>query len=93
MDGEALLGPLPTQYERIFQVDRSSGKDYTAHMSHVAVEIQVQDPRLGPLPENRLFRHPQKQKFWPWFYNEKTGEGEEYPDRGDPRLSSKALTE
>jgi len=93
MDGESLLGPLPTCYKSIYQFDSSSGLVGHAFLNHQTDEIQTEDPRLGPLPENWQRQTHKDEKFWTLFYNEKTGDGKESSDAPDPRLTTKALKE
>jgi hypothetical protein len=93
MNGEALLGPLPTHYESIRRVESTRGASFAAFVNHQTGQTQVQDPRLGPLPENWRLRFHKEENFWHWFYNIKTREGQEYPTALDPRLTYQALRE
>jgi len=93
MNGEALLGPLPAHYQQVFQIEPITGKVYTAYVNHQTSEVQVQDPRHGPLPEYWWSRSHAEEDFWPWFVNNKTGEGRENPPLLDPRKTHQALKE
>jgi len=93
MNGEALLGPLPTHYESIHRVESTRGATFAAFVNRQTGQTQVQDPRLGHLPENWRLRFHEEENFWHWFYNSKTREGQEYPTALDPRLTYQALIE
>jgi hypothetical protein len=83
MNGEAFLGPLPSQSERITLDD--SGLETDAYVNHPTEEVHVEDPRLGPLPEGWRFKSHSKEHLFSWIVNDKTGE------EHDPRLTLQAL--
>jgi hypothetical protein len=92
MNGEALLGPLPTHYERVAQVAPDSGLEFAAYVNRRTEEVHVQDPRLSSLPKTWRFKSHDKEHLYSWIVNDETGEG--YGDPGlDPRLTPKALKE
>jgi hypothetical protein len=89
MNGEALLGPLPPNYDRVIQ--RSySGVSYHAYYNHQAKQVHVENPRLGPLPENWRLKNHDQEHLWHWFVNDVTGEGHKNPGP-DPRRTMQAL--
>ncbi len=58
MEGKALLGPLPSQIQRVEYHDVHSGGYWPAFLDHQRGEIQIGNPRLGPLPAGwRLMEH------------------------------------
>lgn len=90
MDGEAILGPLPTDYDRIVQVSPDTGINYSAYIDCRSGTIQVLDPRLGPLPNHWRLKFHEHELLWSWFVNDETGEGREDLSV-DPRLTPDAL--
>jgi hypothetical protein len=88
MEGEALLGPLPDDVELVKDVDASPHVRYSFLDRKTGV-VQLEDPRLGPLPLGwREEEHPLDHIFH-WFVNE-TGEN---AGSRDPRTRSGALKE
>lgn len=49
MEGAALLGALPSNWRRIFRHLPNRG-NYTALMNITTGDVQVEEPRRGPLP-------------------------------------------
>jgi hypothetical protein len=92
MNGEALHGPLPTHFERVVQVAPDSGLEFVAYVNRHTKEVHVQDPRLGPLPENWRLKSHDKDNLFSWIVNDETGEGHDEPGL-DPRLTPEALKE
>lgn len=51
MTGEALLGPLPDRFGMIFCAEEKSRRHVPRFIDRETRTIQVEDPRLGPLPQ------------------------------------------
>jgi hypothetical protein len=89
MDGEALLGPLPHEYEIIGQ--RSlEGFIYAAYCHRPTGAIQVEDPRLGDLPAGWQRISHGMEMYYTLFEHLETGE-RMWSDRRDPRLDIDVL--
>ena len=89
MDTEALLGPLPSNYQ--VQLGQSNSAQYTLRFRDTLTgKIVDEDPRLDKLPEEWEFQKPvhlhanASQFIWK---NRVSGEEQNW----DPRLSSTAL--
>jgi len=63
MDGEALLGPLPSHVERFQRLDDEFGW-WSAFIDRETGEISVHDPRVGPLPEGWGFKKHAEERAW-----------------------------
>jgi hypothetical protein len=50
MDGEALLGPLPDQYQNVRRLDGGDGLYWPEHLDRDNGDFLPEDPRLGELP-------------------------------------------
>jgi hypothetical protein len=89
MHGEALLRPLPDSFEAIWRYDDNMGDPYYrwAYRSRETGLFQVEDPRLGPLPEGWTVKSHEREEFWQMFVNDNSGE----ETRFDPRLTSEEL--
>ena len=88
MEGEALLGALPTDWQRVQRYFPDLGYDYDAFRNVQTGDVQVEDPRLGPLPAGwRIADHREKHAY-NLFSNEELGVTE---TDDDPRLSLEAL--
>lgn len=58
MDGEAFLGPLPRNWKRVMRTDRDSQSLWETSVDRDAGLLQIEDPRLGPLPSGwRIIGH------------------------------------
>ena len=58
MDGEAFLGPLPRNWKRVLRADRGSQYLWDTFVDREAGLLQIEDPRLGPLPSGwRIIGH------------------------------------
>ena len=85
MDGAALLGPLSSEWRYVKRSD-IDGWCY-ALVNAVTENIQIEDPRLGPLPAGwRVLRHAQE-AIANLYVNNDTGEETFF----DPRLTPEAL--
>jgi hypothetical protein len=89
MDGEALLGPLPERFQLVRKLEENTNTHWWSHMDRETESFYCEDPRLGELPSGWRRRGHLSEKSWSWFVNEETGE--EMKDRGDLRLTAKAL--
>lgn len=50
MEGAALLGALPSNWQRISRHLSNRGNSYIAFMNITTGDVQVEEPRRGPLP-------------------------------------------
>jgi hypothetical protein len=72
MDGEAILGSLPTHYDRIVQVSSDTGC-YNAYINRRTGQTEIQDPRLAPLPDSWRLKLHGHEHLRSWAVNDKTG--------------------
>ncbi|KAL8650250.1 MAG: hypothetical protein Q9226_005219 [Calogaya cf. arnoldii] len=87
MTGEAFQGPLPSNWRLVFRYDEITGEHWDAFIDRGRDVWQVEDPRLGPLPEGWAEeRHP-KQHVVAIYRNMR----EDYTTGWDPRLMLPAL--
>ncbi|KAI4255204.1 MAG: hypothetical protein L6R42_006839 [Xanthoria sp. 1 TBL-2021] len=87
MTGEAFLGPLPSNWQRVARYDESTGTSWDAFIDRGRSVWQFEDPRLGPLPEGWVEeRHPM-QHIFARYRNIK----ENYASIYDPRMMLPAL--
>ncbi|KAI4137257.1 MAG: hypothetical protein LQ341_005222, partial [Variospora aurantia] len=64
MTGEAFLGPLSSNWQRVARYDESTGISWDAFIDRGRSVWQVADPRLGPLPEGWAEeKHPMQHIF------------------------------
>ena len=88
VEGEALLGSLPTDYQRIERYFADLGVYFDAFMNVQTRGVQVDDPRLGSLPAGwRIADHREKHAYNK-FSNEELGVT---ATNTDPRLTPEAL--
>ena len=91
MDGESVLGPLPTGW-RIQMLPGSDGRQVTCFFNNATGKVTRQDPRLPPLPSEWEKVHRSRTQddpyFYQDFYNRITGE----TINSDPRVSGSALS-
>ncbi|KAL8754848.1 MAG: hypothetical protein Q9184_004992 [Pyrenodesmia sp. 2 TL-2023] len=89
MNGEALLGTLPSKWQ--YSIIRTADSGY----QHGFVDQETgdrifEDPRLGELPPGWRFKDPKAPVDWNnWFINDETGERLKWPI--DPRMTADAL--
>ena len=88
MDGEGLLGRLPSNWQCVDRYDPVSKGYLDAFLNRDTGIVQVEDPRLGPLPPGwRIANHMDKR-----LYNKYTNRAAGiFHSRFDPRMSSEAL--
>ncbi|KAI4266345.1 MAG: hypothetical protein L6R35_006959 [Caloplaca aegaea] len=87
MDGEALLGPLPSNWRRVFRYDEESKGSWDAFIDRDRRIWQVEDPRLGPLPEGWCEEEHPKQHLYALFRDKTT----DVVYRHDPRMLPSSL--
>ena len=88
MEGEALLGALPTNWQRVRRHFPALGCFCKAFINVKTGDVQVEDPRLGPLPAGWRVADHRKKHAYNKFCNE---ELEVTVTNTDPRLSPEAL--
>jgi hypothetical protein len=92
MFSEALLGPLPGNMRHIAYWNESVGTWSSAYIDDETHQVQINDPRLGPLPQGWHLAPENVCKercTYPLFCREDTGEATKF----DPRLTPEALKE
>ena len=88
MEGETLLGTLPTDWQRVRRHFPNLGGRYDAFTNVQTGVVQVEDPRLGPLPAGWRIAHHRREHAYNLFSNEELGVT---GTSTDPRLSPEAL--
>ena len=88
MDGEALLGALPSNWQYVRRYFPDLGQNYDVLMETTTGDIQAEDPRLGPLPGGWHIANHGKKHAYNRFSNEQMGV---HSTAEDPRLSPGAL--
>ena len=88
MEGEALLGALPSNLHYVTRYFPDLTKHYDILMDTQTGDIHVEDPRLGPLPAGWRTGDHRKKHVYNRFSNEETGI---IATGSDPRLSPEAL--
>ena len=87
MTSEAFLGPLPTNWQRVWRYDETTGEGMNAFIDRGRSIWQIEDPRLWPLPEGWAeAKHPM-QHVSTLYYNIR----ENYVTWIDPRMTAPAL--
>ena len=87
MTGEAFLGPLPTNWQRVIRYDETIGEHWDAFIDRGRNIWQTQDPRLGPLPAGWIEeKHPKQHVCTLYRDTEK-----DYVTWNDPRMKAPAL--
>lgn len=92
MESEALLGPLPAHWERIFRYDEGTERDYDVFVDRRRGIYQPEDPRFGPLPEGWYREEHPKQHLYTWFRHP-TREDDVFTSDNDPRMLPESLRE
>ncbi|KAL8833889.1 MAG: hypothetical protein Q9170_004036 [Blastenia crenularia] len=64
MDGEAFLGLLPRNWQRVARYDEATQISRDAFIDRENGLCQTEDPRLGPLPENWVVEDHPMQHLW-----------------------------
>lgn len=88
MEREALLGALPSNWQLIQRYFPNLGGSYVCYINMETGEVQVEDPRLGPLPVGWHYEDHEAEHAYNRFSNEEIGVVD---SRFDPRLSPEAL--
>lgn len=88
MDGAGLLGMLPSNWQRVDRYVSNLTYYYDAFINHETGEVQVEDPRLGPLPPGWRIANHTKKHVYNRYSNEATGK---FKTHLDPRMRPEAL--
>ncbi|KAL8727022.1 MAG: hypothetical protein Q9166_006320 [cf. Caloplaca sp. 2 TL-2023] len=89
MTGEAFLGPLPSKWQHVARYDDNTQANWYAFIDRAKAIWQVEDPRLGPLPDDWAEEKHPMQHIYARFRNLKQGWASLY----DPRMMLAALRE
>ena len=85
--GDTLLGPLPSNWEHFYRYQEQTEKFWDAFLDHERESWQIEDPRLGPLPDAwEKVEHPNQHVFD--IFRHKF---EDYETDRDPRMSPESL--
>ena len=87
MTGEAFLGPLPTNWQRVWRFDETTRRHWDSFIDSGRSVWQIEDPRLGPLPEGWVEENHPKQHFYARYRDIE----KDYVTRLDPRMTAPAL--
>lgn len=87
MTGEALLGPLPSNWQCFYRYDESTGGHWKAFTDRGRDHWQSEDPRLGPLPEGWVEDEHPNQHLYAHYRDVK----DDYTTWSDPRMLPSAL--
>ena len=92
MDGAAFLGPLPSNWRRVFRYVSESRRFFAVFVNKVTGEIRAEDPRLGvlPLPRGWHMISYSLDHVCNMFTNDDAGAGYVW---WDPRLEPQSLRE
>jgi len=91
MDGEAILGLLPDHYQVVRRMEPSTGGLAWACMDCRNGNIQLEDPRLGLMPQGwQTVRYTETEEM---YYQRFVHESENGMTFSDPRLTPNALKE
>ena len=88
MQRTAVLGPLPSKWQRFSRYFDEYSRDYDAFLNHQTGEFQIEDPRFGPLPAGWYISDHERKNAYNVYANDKTGKR----SWRDPRMSPEALT-
>ena len=93
--GETLLGKFKNSWVRMSRFDEETKAYWPAYFNKRTREIQVDDPRLGPLPEGWKIQEHKEMRLWNWYVREddlEIARQSEYERwRSDPRLAPEWL--
>ncbi|KAL8987174.1 MAG: hypothetical protein Q9177_003592 [Variospora cf. flavescens] len=89
MDGEALLGPLPSNWRRVLRFDEEAKGTWDAFIDRDRGIWQVEDPRFGPLTEGWCEEKHPKDHVYTLFRDKTT----DVVDWHDPRMLPSSLRE
>jgi len=91
LDGEAILGPLPDEWERVRILNRVNGTYFSAFRERRSRKTTYVDPRLPPLEADWVeVSGDVKPGGYPlWLHNKTAGQLRDY--RQDPRLDGDVL--
>ncbi|KAL8712369.1 MAG: hypothetical protein Q9225_006954 [Loekoesia sp. 1 TL-2023] len=89
MEGEAFLGPLPGNGLRAYRFVDGSSTSYDAFIDRENETLQIEDPRLGALPQGWIKQDHDMQHVCDLFRNVAEG----WASSHDPRMTLQALRE
>jgi hypothetical protein len=89
MDGEALLGLFPNSFNTVLRYNPPNRSYQPAYVDQKTGSVQVEDPRLGPLPHGWKIKRHGGEEFFQLFVNDETGQ----VTTDDQRTTSEALKE
>ncbi|KAI4234461.1 MAG: hypothetical protein LQ349_003787 [Xanthoria aureola] len=87
MTGEAFLGPLPTNWQRVWRYDETTRRRWDSFNDRGRSIWQIEDPRLGPLPEGWAEENHSEQHVYTLYRDIE----EDYVTWKDPRMTAPAL--
>ena len=87
-DGAGLLGMLPSNWQRVDRYDPHLKFYYDAFINHDTGAIQVEDPRLGPLPPGWTISDHKYRHVYNVYSNMALGT---FKTQMDPRMNPEAL--
>lgn len=87
MEGAALLGPLSSEWRGVLRLVSGFNGRWAAFVNAVTGNIQIEDPRVGPLPAEWRVRSHAKEAAVNLYVNNDTGEKTFF----DPRMTPDAL--
>lgn len=97
VSSEAILGPFEDGWCRGYKYNRGTGEWWDVYLNRRTGHIQIEDPRLGKLPEGWIRKSHDKEYAWHWYVRvDEQDQVEEMPQnkwREDPRMKTEALKE
>lgn len=87
MTGDLLLGPLPNDWQRVWRYDEATQDYWDAFIDREKGLWQIEDPRLGSLPDHWFKEEHSMQGVYDMFRNKSTVSG----TYTDPRMSPGCL--
>lgn len=96
-DREAFLGRLPEEFTRVATYDQPTDKWWPAYLNKKTDKLQIEDPRVGPLPEGWIVKKRKEGHLWNWYVmvgDDARGSEDlrtELRWRSDPKLKAGAM--
>ena len=87
MTGDLLLGPLPKKWQRVWRYDEQTQNYWDAFVDRENGVWQIDDPRLGALPDGWFKEEHPMQHVYHMFRDESTGS----ESSSDPRMLPESL--
>jgi hypothetical protein len=95
VSSEAILGPFEDGWCRVYKYDRGTGEWWDAYLNKRTGHVQIEDPRLGKLPEGWMRKSHDKEYAWYWYVRADEQDRDEEMSqnkwREDPRMTTEAL--